>query len=95
MKSLNQICFNRTQAANVQLGRRHGANLVTLENRIFVFGGMNEESIDTDIVEEYHEDTDSWSTVVGKISRPKRHMHGVAVPASLFSHLPGGCKGIK
>ncbi len=68
---------------------------MTIENRIFAIGGRDEHNIDTDIVEEYHEDTDSWSTVVGKISRPKRLMHGVTVPASLFSHLPGGCKGVK
>jgi hypothetical protein len=82
------IIFCRTNAANCQYPR-HGNSIVKLGKRIFIAGGQ------TDKVEEYHEDIDKWTTADFKISQSKYHFDALAIPASLFSHLPGGCVGVK
>jgi len=67
--------------------------LVTLGNRIFAVGGDGSGS-NVDVVEAYDESTGNWVSSAFKLFQPKRHLDAVAVPASLFKNLPGGCQGV-
>ena len=73
---------------------RQGTSLVLVGERMFAVGGMGTGDIDTNVVEEYNEETDTWTSISFNISEPKRHMAALPVSAQLFNHLPGGCTGI-
>ena len=68
-----------------------GTRLVKLGSRVFAIDG---NEIDT--VEEFHLDDNSWSIVETKLLNNYFGFHTVlSLPASLFAHLPGGCKGVR
>ncbi len=71
---------------------RLGTSLVNLGNKIFAVGGAGNSNVD--VVEAYDESTGFWVTSAFKLFQPKRHLDAVAVPASLFKNLLGGCKGV-
>ena len=67
-----------------------GSRLVQLGHRIFVIDGR-----DTDTVEEFFATNNTWSLIgVRLIQQFDGHHSVVALPSSLFAHLPGGCHGV-
>lgn len=73
-----------------QLSHR-GTRLVKLGTRVFTIDGF-----EVDTVEEFHLDDNSWSIIETKLLNNYLGFHTVmALPASLFAHLPGGCKGVQ
>lgn len=67
-----------------------GSRLVKLGSRIFAIDGR-----DTDTVEEFFATNATWSLIGLKpINKYDGYHSIVAVPASLFTHLPRGCKGV-
>ena len=69
----------------------YGSRLTKLGNRIFAIGGM----YTTVRVEEFISVSNSWSSIEVDPSHWYTGFHSVvALPASLFAHLPQGCKGV-
>ncbi len=69
----------------------HGTRLVQLGSKILAIDGRY-----TDLVEEFILETSTWQTVdVELIIKRTGHHSVLALPARLFSHLPGGCQGIE
>ena len=67
-----------------------GTRLVKLGSRIFAIDGG-----DTDTVEEFFATNNTWSLIgVRLIQQFDGHHSVVALPSSLFAHLPGGCHGV-
>jgi hypothetical protein len=67
-----------------------GSKLAKLGSRIFAFDGLN-----VDIVEEFKMADNTWTNVETKLINSYEGYHSVlALPSSLFAHLPGGCKGV-
>jgi len=67
-----------------------GSRLVKLGSRIFAINGQAK-----DTVQEFSADNNTWSLIgIQPYNRYNGKHSVVAVPASLFAHLPGGCKGI-
>jgi len=68
-----------------------GTILVQLGSRIFAIDGGY-----TDLVEEFILETNTWESVDVELLVKRDGWHSVlALPARLFSHLPGGCQGIE
>jgi len=57
---------------------------------VFLFGGD-----ETEIVEEYEYKTNTWKTANMKLKNLKNSQTTISLPASLFSYLPGNCKGVE
>ena len=73
---------------------RFGAVLVHLNERIFIIGrGYPDTS--TDVVEEFHYDTNSWIEVEPSPINQQIFSSALSLPAEMFADLPGGCGGIK
>jgi hypothetical protein len=69
----------------------YGTRLVQLGTRIFAIDGY-----ETDLVEEFFLETITWQTANVELLVKRDGYHSVlALPARLFSHLPGGCQGIE
>ena len=69
----------------------YGSRLTKLGKRIFAIGGMNNPAL----IEEFVSVSNTWSSVGVKPIHRYRCFHSVvALPASLFAHLPQGCKGV-
>jgi len=67
-----------------------GTRLVKLGSRIFALDGYEDHT-----VKEFFVANDTWSVNPIKLLGQYQGYHSVvAVPASLFAHIPGGCKGI-
>jgi len=67
-----------------------GTRLVQLGSRIFAIDGAY-----TDNVVEFSEATSTWSLVgVRPLNKYQGYHSVVAVPASLFAHYRGGCRGV-
>jgi hypothetical protein len=68
--------------------------LVTLGKQIFAVGGSGYNGYNVDVVEAFDESVGLWVPSTYPLFQPKRHLDAVAVPASLFKNLPGGCIGV-
>ena len=68
-----------------------GTRLVQLGGKVFAIeGGSN------DLVEEFVLETETWKPVDVKLNVRRYGFHSLlALPARLFSHLPGGCQGVE
>jgi hypothetical protein len=67
-----------------------GTRLVQLGTRLFAIGGRA-----NDLVEEYNLETNLWTPFdVELLVKRDGHHSVLALPANLFSHLPGGCQGV-
>lgn len=67
-----------------------GTRLVKLGSRTFAINGHENQ-----MVEEFHSSNNSWTIIDTKPHHIYYGFHTVlALPATLFAHLPGGCKGI-
>jgi hypothetical protein len=67
-----------------------GTRLVQLGTQLFAIGGRA-----NDLVEEYNLETNLWTPVdVELLVKRDGHHSVLALPARLFSHLPGGCHGV-
>ena len=67
-----------------------GSRLVKLGSRIFAIDGY-----ETDTVEEFFAANNTWSLIgIKPINSYQGHQSLVSLPAALFAHLPGGCKGV-
>jgi hypothetical protein len=62
-----------------------GPEIVNLNGRIFLLG---------DQVMEYHYQNNSWTSIESKLTNSRELFSSIAVPAAIFSDLPGGCEGI-
>ena len=70
---------------------KRDTRLVELGSRIFAIEGYT-----TDDVEEYVLLTDTWKPVDVKLLARRNGWHSLlALPADMFSHLPGGCEGVE
>jgi len=69
---------------------RHGTSLVLLGTRVFAIA-----SDDTNVIEEFHYNNNTWSSVEAKLIVSRFHHGTIALPAELFQHLPGGCVGVQ
>ncbi len=68
-----------------------GSRLVQLGSRIFATDGYQ-----TDLVEEFILETYTWKPVDVKLQVRRNGYHSLlSIPANLFSHLQGGCKGVE
>ena len=68
-----------------------GTRVIQLERRIFAIGGVYSL-----IVEEFHLNGNTWKPVDSKLLIEHKGDHSLlALPARLFSHLPGGCQGVQ
>ncbi len=77
---LEETTFNRDATRLVQLG-----------SRIFAIDGYF-----TNLVEEFLLGTNTWKPVdVELLIKRTGHHSLLALPARLFSHLPGGCQGVE
>jgi hypothetical protein len=47
------------------------------------------------VIEEFHYNNNTWSSVEAKLIVPRKHHGTIALPAELFQHLPGGCVGVQ
>ena len=65
---------------------------VTLGSRVLAIGGYNGANVP--VVEEFHVDNSSWTTKSYNLIQGRHHTRAVAVPASWFENMPGGCKGV-
>jgi N-acetylneuraminic acid mutarotase len=86
--------YNPTDNSWLQLEEsttnHHGSRLAQLGSRIFAIDGS-----ETDLVEEFLLETNTWQTVdVELLVKRDGHHTVLALPANLFSHLPGGCQGV-
>ena len=70
---------------------REGASLVRLGNRVFVTGGLCGDCP----VEEFHQDTNTWSSVTLKLTIPRSHHSSISLPATKFASISGGCQGVE
>ena len=73
--------------------RGWGNSLVMLGTRLFVVNGWT-WSANVPIVEEYHSPNNSWSKVTASMIYPRHRGGVIAVPASWFSNMMHGCKGV-
>ena len=64
-----------------------------LGTRLFVVNGWT-WSANVPIVEEYHSPNNSWSKVTAPMIYPRHRGGVIAVPASWFSNMMHGCKGV-
>ncbi len=69
---------------------RHGTSLVMLGSRVFAM-----DSDERNVIEEFHYNNNTWSSVEAKLIVPRMHHGTIALPAELFQHLPGGCVGVQ
>ena len=70
---------------------RCGTRLVQLGSRVFAVDGFN-----NDLVEEFVLETETWKPVEVELLIKRDGYHSLlALPAILFSHLPGGCHGVE
>jgi hypothetical protein len=75
---------------------RGEGSLVRLANRVFAIGG---NSAPTNLslsatVEEYDINSGTWSMVATNLMGPRKNFAVLALPATSFSHLANGCKGV-
>jgi hypothetical protein len=70
---------------------RFGTSLITLGDRVFAIGGGFDPDVE---VEEYNYKDDTWIKIDIKPQLHRIKHTSMAVPASMFAHLPGGCTGI-
>ncbi len=69
----------------------YGTRLVQLGSKIFAIEGVS-----SDLTEEFELETRTWTSVDFKLQVPRGGYHSLlALPARLFSHLPGGCQGVE
>ena len=69
----------------------YGSRLTKLGKRIFAIGSTNNHAL----IEEFIGVSNTWSSIgVEPIHRYHGSHSVVALPASLFAHLPQGCKGV-
>ncbi len=73
---------------------RFGSTFVTLSGRYFLIGGGYPDTL-VDVVEEFHYESNTWTEVEASPITQQMGSSALAVPAEIFSHLPGGCEGIK
>jgi hypothetical protein len=86
----NATANSWTKLADTQWNH-HGVSLVRLGQRVFALG-----SRDQNIVEEFHYNNNTWTTLdAGLIVHRTGHQGVLSLPAHLFQHLPGGCVGVK
>ena len=70
---------------------RYGNRVVQLGGRVFAIDGFK-----TDLVEEFLLETETWKPVNVELLIKRDGLHSLlALPARLFSHLPGGCQGVE
>jgi hypothetical protein len=68
-----------------------GTRLVQLGGKIFAIEGVS-----SDLTEEFELETSTWTPVDFKLQVRRGGYHSLlALPARLFSHLPGGCQGVE
>jgi len=66
-------------------------SIVNLNGRFFMFGCQDDHRG----VVEFHYETKTWTEVEAKTKNQNEFSSALALPAEMFSHLPGGCEGIK
>ncbi len=71
-----------------------GATFVNLNGRIFLIGGGHTRTVSY-LVEEFHYNNNTWSTVDARPINTQVFSKGLALPADMFAQIPGGCEGIK
>ena len=67
-------------------------SLLTLGNRVFAIGGLG--SVVGSNVEEFIVKNNTWVEVGSKLILPRAYHSTLSVPAYLFAHLKGSCKGV-
>jgi hypothetical protein len=68
-----------------------GTRLVQLGSKIFAIDGYY-----SDLIEEFLLETSTWREIDNELLIKRNGQHSVlALPARLFSHLPGGCQGVE
>jgi hypothetical protein len=65
---------------------------VALGTKVLLVGGYNFGNIE--VVEEYHPNSNTWTTKVPHLKVARHNARSISVPASWFSQLPGGCGGV-
>ena len=83
----------QTPISNPTFLRGWGNSMVMLGTRLFVVNGWN-WSANVPIVEEYHSSNNSWSKVTAPMIYPRHRGAAISVPASWFSNMTNGCKGV-
>jgi hypothetical protein len=69
----------------------YGTRLVQLGSKIFAIEGVS-----SDLTEEFELETSTWTPVDFKLQVRRSGYHSLlALPARLFSHLPGRCLGVE
>ena len=69
---------------------RAGTSLERLGNRVFAFGGSGGPNV----IEEFISADNTWITLEAKLTIHRIYHSTLMVPAQMFAHMEGGCKGI-
>jgi hypothetical protein len=64
------------------------SSLVNLNGNVFMFG------VKENVVEEFHHENKTWTEIEARTINWHKYTSALALPAEIFAHLPGGCKGI-
>jgi len=77
------------------LNSHYASRLVKLGSRIFAIGGLHDGKYEGKSVDEFTQTSNTWTAIgVEPLNFYTGDLTVVAVPASLFAHLPNGCIGV-